>query len=420
MANQNRKHTLVLHVNPDIEACFMAHLFLAHEDVRDAYGVIDAPALKFIPGGPLRKEDWAGEADVTPRALEAKGYVFLDCGGGLLDQHGRPENLMRNSISSLDLMVHVLELDAHLPHLAPLMAIISDNDLFGEDVAPSHSVKNTATPHTPRHLRNMILGWNVLYKDAPAKVVRLASDAFGCIERCIDAASEDHPKDKSFKKFFLHAVLLAGATAHFKTRVGLDADDEAMRMAASFSAACDDGLAALEKEWERGCKDYWSGTKLRTVQVPKKTPEGIAYKTVTVAYGRSASTRFGAVTRFGNEGQLPEKPRRNKADVTIQFSGDGKFIISTKGIELDRVAKAIRETDLRRRGVNLDKPDVGLLDRSGHLRFTDAFGREQMALYLAEYRTAFGNAFRANPMAEKTPLKEEEIVELAVKALGQL
>ncbi len=412
------KHTLVLHINPDIEACFMAHMFLAHEDVRDAYGVIDAPSLKFIPGGPLRKEDWPGEKDVSAKALEAKGYVFLDCGGGLLDQHGRPENLMRNSVSSLDLMVHVLELDARKPHLVPVMAIISDNDLYGEDVAPSHSVKKTSTPHTPRHLRDMILGWNVLYKDAPEMVVGLASHAFGCIERCIDATA-DRPKEKSHKEFFLCSVLLGGAVAHFKTVTGLDAEDEAMQMAEWFGGECERGLVALEKEWEQGCKDYWSNTKLRTVQVPKKTADGVAFRTVTVAYGRSASTRYGAVTRFGNEGQIPEKPRRNKADVTIQFSGDGKFVVSTKGIELDRVAKAVREVDLRRRGVNLVPTDLPLLDRSGHLRFTDVFGREQMALYLAEYRTAFGNAFRANPMAEKTPLKEEEIVELVVKALGQ-
>ncbi len=413
------KHTLVLHINPDIEACFMAHMFLAHEDVRDAYGVIDAPALKFIPGGPLRKEDWPGEAEVTSKALEAKGYVFLDCGGGLFDQHGRPENFVRNSVSSLDLMVHVLELDARKPHLVPVMIIISDNDLNGEDVAPSHSVKKTTTPHTPRHLRGMILGWNVIHKDAPEIVVGLASHAFGCIERCIDAAA-DRPKEKSFKEFFLCSVLLGGAVAHFKTVVGLDAEDEAMKMAEWFGNECELGLVALEKEWEQGCRDYWSNTKLRSVQVARKTADGIAFKTVTVAYGRSASTRYGAVTRFGNEGQNPERPRRNKADVTIQFSGGGKFIVSTKGIELDRVAKAVRETDLRRRGVNLDASDLSLLDRSGHLRFTDAFGREQMALYLAEYRTAFGNAFRANPMAEKTPLKEEEVVELVIKALGKV
>lgn len=415
---KNPKHTLVLHVNPDLEACFMAHLFMAHEDVRDAYGVVDGPELKFIPGGPLRAEDWPGEEDMSARALEAKGYVFLDCGGGLFDQHGRPENLMRNSISSLDLMVHVLELDARMPHLMPIAQIITDNDLYGEDVASAHSVKKTTTPHTPRHLRDMILGWNVLYKERPEIVVRLASDAFGCIERCLDKVA-DQPKDEVvYKDFFLFSVLQTGAVAHFKTVHGIDAEDEAIASAGLFVEECERGLVALEAEWKAGERDYWANAKLRTVHVSKRTKDGVAVQTVTLAYGRSAATRFGAVTRFGNQGNDPERPIRNKADITIQFSDKGKFIISTKGILLDRVAKAIREADLRRRGVNLTSADLALLDRSGHLRFTDAFGREQLALYFAEYRTAFGNAFRANPFADATPLKEEEIVELAVKALS--
>lgn len=414
------KHTLVLHLNPDLEACFMAHLILEHEDVRDAHGIVDKPALKFIPGGPLRQEDWPGEADLDPKALEAKGYVFLDCGGGLFDQHGRPENLMRNSVSSLDLMVHVLELDARLPHLAPICAIISANDLTGMDVASSHKVKGTTTPHTARHLRNMILGWNILHKDTPEVTVALASIAFSCIERCIDAVADKPKEEVNHKDFFLFSVLVNGAIRHFKTRFGLDAEEESMRQAAWFHGECEKGLVALEQDWIAGERDYWGNAKLRSVQVALKTPDGTAYQTVTVAYGRSSSTRFGAVTRFGNEGQNPSKPRRNKAEVTIQFSGDGKFVISTKGITLERVAKAIREEDLRRRGVNVTRADRETLDRSGHLQFADRNGRKKEALYLAEYRTAFGNAFRANPMAEKTPLTEKEIVELAVKALSSV
>lgn len=415
------KHTLVLHINPDLEACFMAHLFLAHEDVRDAHGVIDQPKLKFIPGGPLREEDWPGVTERTSAALEAAGYVFLDCGGGAFDQHGRPENLMRNSISSLDLMVQSLNLEERLPHLMPVAKLISDNDLSGQDVASSHSVKKTTTPHTPRHLRNAILGWNVLNKDNPAKVVVLASTAFGCIERCIDRAmSEGRYEDLVHKDLFLCATLVTGSVAHFKTVFGLDADDEAMVATKSFGDQVEAGLVALEDEWKAAVRDYWNGAKLRTAQVAKRTPDGVAYETVTIAFGRSASTRFGAVTRFGNAGQVQGRPRRNKADVTIQFSDDGKFVISTKGITLERVAKAIREADLKRRGARLTVADGQALEKSGHQKFADGNGRELMALYLAEYRTAFGNAFRANPFADRTPLKEQEIVDLTVKALSSI
>lgn len=417
----NAFHTLVLHTNPDLEACLMAQLILDHEAIRDRLGVVDGPKLKFIPGGRLRGKDWPGEKMVTAEALEARGFLFLDCGGGRLDQHGKAENLIKNSVSSIDLLVDHARLDELMPHLMPVCNLVSRNDLYAEDVAPRHNFRKTVTPNTPLHLREAILGWNVLHKDAPAKVVGLARQAFGCIERCIDRlAAEGEWETTDPKRLFLVEELLNGATAQVRTVIGLDApEDEVFPAVSQFQMRCAEGLAAREREWDIGVRDYWENATIRAISVARRTNDGIAYKTVTVAYGRSKSTRFGAVTRYGNEGNpLPfsKHPRRPKAEICVQFN-DGRFVISTKGTPLHRVAKVIREADLKARGVDLSKDDVATLDRKGHLVFKDASGREQDALYFAEYDTAFGNGFRANPFAPRTPLREQEIIDLLIRAL---
>jgi hypothetical protein len=421
----NPKHTLVLHLSPDIEVLFMTHLIRGYEAVRDRLSVIDSPRLKFIPAGPLRKEDWPGESDLSATALEEKGYLFLDCGKGSLDQHGRPENEARNSISSLDLLVHAVDLDEIAPHLMPIVALISRNDLNGQDIAPKRNWKGTATPHTPRHLRNMILGWNLLHRDRPAEVVRMADAAFGCITRLVDKAVVDGTEGVDVREHFLFEEMLKGTMAHFRTVMGLSAPEQELFAACEgFRKDGERALRALEDDWNRGVRDYWHGsTRVRKITVAKRTEQGVAYEHLTMAVGRSPSTRFGAVTRLGNDRYRPAHPGkapRAKADVTVQFYDQGSFVISTKGLRIERVAQAIRETDLRRRGVSLTEADAASLSKPGHLRFTDAFGREQEALYLAEYRTAFGNGFRANPFAAKTPLKDEEIVELIVKALASV
>ncbi len=430
---QNIKHTLVMHLSPDLEALFMGWLIAAHESVREALGVVDHPRLKFIPAGPLRKEDWSGEEDVTAAALEAKGYQFLDCGRGKLDQHGRPENENRNSVSSLDLLVHEANLDALLPHLMPIVAIISNNDLTGQDIIPVRSWKESETPHTPRQLRNMIQGWNLLNKENPSKTFSLASTAFGSIERGVEhrlaqvgdfAPTSTGTPDAAidFREFFLADRIVENVGRHFAVSYGADAHDEIAIATEGFRKEAADALMALEKEWETAVQDYWRGAKVRDIHVAIKTPQGQASKRLALAFGRSASTRFGMVTRLGNEGRRPPHegcPRRPKADVTIQFYGDGRFVIATRGLELDRVAVALREADLRKRGVNVTKEDRLLLARPGHLRFADQAGRPRDALFFAEYRTNFGNAFRANPTAETTPLSMEEVVDITIKALAR-
>lgn len=433
-----QKHTLVMHLSPDLEVLFMGWLIIAYECVREALGVVDHPKLKFIPAGPLRKEDWAGEETVTAEVLEAKGYLFLDCGRGKLDQHGRPENENRNSVSSVDLMVHEANLDALLPHLMPIVAIISENDLTGEDVIPKGiSWKGTATPNTPRSLRNVIQGWNVLNKDNPSRVFSLSSTAFGSIESAVgqrlaqvgdcSQTSVGNPDTSiNYREFFLADRITVAAPAHFATIVGVDAHDEIANASETFRKECDDALMAMQKDWDVAVRDYWAaGTGVRDIRVATKNPDGKTFwKSMSLAFGKSEAARFGAVTRLGNDGYkrpFQGRQRRPKADVIVQFYGPGRFLIYRRGddVSLDRVAAAVREADLRKRGVNVTKEDRQMLDRPGHIRFADQAGRPREALFFAEYRGSVGNAFRANPNSEPSPLTIDEVVDITIKALAR-
>ena len=75
--------------------------------------------------------------------------------------------------------------------------------------------------------------------------------------------------------------------------------------------------------------------------------------------------------------------------------------------------------------MELSKDERDGMGRAGRAHMIRTFHLDTVvdrweALYLAEYRTAFGNAFRANPMAERTPLSNDQIVDLVVKALSSV
>ncbi len=437
------KHTLVLHTSPDLEVLFMVWLIRRFEQVRDRLNVSDNPALKFIPAGPLRAADWPGASTLVPEDLENSGYRFVDCGGGKLDQHDRGPDNGRNSLSSLDLLVHYAKLDEVAPHLMPLVAIISGNDLSGKDIVRDTQLGRSVTPHTPRHLRNIILGWNLIHQDQPLVVADLACLAFDGIERLIgealDASDEDHlagSQDPGLARYreaiskldcrslFLADNVVRGANGVLMAAIAEDGDEQAAQ-ADMFRQTVESALGKMEAEWRRGVEDY--GRRTRIIQTTHcRKVEGVTVgRTIVLAVGQSDSSRFGPVTRLGNEGPRDKRPHRDlpgrpKADVTIQFRSDGRFVIATKGIELCRVARTIREADLRRKGVQLTAEEIRTLDRIGHLSFRSLTGETVQALYLAEYKTAFGNGFRGNPCAEPSALDSDEIVSLTMKALEEV
>ena len=422
-----KKHTLVLHLSPDLEILFMVYLIRNFPAVRERLDIGDQPKLKFIPAGALRCQDWPDHEDLDPAALENAGYMFLDCGGGRLDQHDK--QVIRNSMSSLDLLSHYCELDKVVPHLLPLVAVISNNDISGKDVVKDETYRRSATPHTPRHMRNICLGWNLMLKDRPETVVRLAETAFRgmskLVERLIMESEErgEMLRESDFRRLFLVDSVAQGVLLHRQSEdLSGQSDEAAAEEADKIRGSLEAALQAMENEWRRGVDDYWNRTTLVETTCARNIDGATVYRQITVAYGVSNSTRFGAVTRLGNEGHKdyrPHKgrPSRRKADVTIQFQGDGRFIVATKGIELDGVARLVRRSDLMRKGVELSAGDLRSLGSVGHLAFTNRVGHRVQALYLAEYGTAFGNGFRANPHAEASSLSHSEIVKLVLEAL---
>lgn len=167
-------HTIVLHENPDVEALFIAWLLISNSSIRERFNVKEGASLNFVPSGELKPEGLLWKKyrpeQVNAEYLEEHGFLFVDCGGGgaRLDQHGREENTLGTKVSSLDLLVACFPEIFHLyPHLVSLFSLISRNDKTGEMIAKqtSASLKASKTPHTPRHIRNILDGLNERVKE---------------------------------------------------------------------------------------------------------------------------------------------------------------------------------------------------------------------------------------------------------------
>lgn len=418
-----------MHVRPDIEVLFMGAIVFAMSEVRKALGIVDEPALKFIPAGPLRQADWSDVAFLgllDAENLENNGYLLMDCGGGILDQHGKLSELDeggQNRLASIDLLVHESNLFGFADHMAPVVKIISDNDLYGHEIVKDGGLgdpNQSTTPNTARHLRNIVIGWNVLLNDSPGDVLKLTALAFKAVEGMVlgaiehkvkkGCAREEAIRTVNVRKFFMKKRICEQVQ-----RMTSDED-----LASWFEGWAQRALDCLEEEWTVAIDDYWTRgnvTKLSIVQVK----EGQQYGSDAVlAIGHSDSSRFGQVTRFG--GYDPRNIRmhnaghREKADVTVQLYGEGKFLVSsTNRIKLHQVAAVLRQADLAKRGIR--EENMGLLRKPGHVSVKDADGNSVQTLFFAEYETAVGTAFRANPFAEPTVLTDEEIKRLVKKGL---
>lgn len=424
------KRTLVMPYSPNIVTLFMHWLIATKEKVRDALGVGDAPSVKFIAAGPLRKEDWPGEAKLDAPTLESKGYLFIDCGGGELDRQALPENLGRGVTSSLHLLAERVGLDTIAPHLLPMVVIITAQDVRGERITVDHNHKTSATPHTARHLKNMILGWNLLC--GPERVIQLAHTAFSGIESLIALEAEDLAAlqpDKvvaRIREMFLFHRLMEGINAHLANVhvFSSTSEQEAGTEAEQFRVTADQALQCWEGEWDEAVNDYWKNARLRTVIINERKGDEVRPRKATVVIGTSDSERFGQVARLGNEGH-PEarpfkgKPFRYKADVIIQFHRNGRFHISTRGeIFLDDVAKLLRQADLTKKGVRITPELMAELSRPGNLAVKNERGSRVETIYFPEYRKGLGNAFRSNPQSPLCMVHSKEIEDLTCKGLS--
>ncbi len=398
------RNVLVHHEKPDLEVAFMSYVIRTYREVRDALGVVENPAFAFTKAG-SRRDDLADD-----------DCLYIDCGGDELDQHGKPEHENRNAISSLGYLTHDASLHVVAPHLVPLISIVEQNDLRGTAVAKGDGYKNSETPHTPRHIRNIILGLNHRYKDHPGLVVAIVHAILGVVDMNMKEVFEKNGPavlaSFDFSTFLVASSIIAGAPAYFTTTMGADSPDAIARAVRRLTTEINASLVALEQEWELGEHDYNNNAYRRMVDCRRQTSRGVLTRRRTIVVGTSISSRFGSVTR-----------RNGECDITIQFYGPGKFVISTSDqtLVLDNVAAKLREADLVKKGVTtLTAADRLLFTRPGNMQYADKDGVMHDALFLAEFRTALGNAFRSNMDAESTTLTEVEVVDITVAALAEL
>jgi hypothetical protein len=311
-----------------------------------------------------------------------------------------------------------------------------------------HGYRESGTPHTQRHIRNIVLGWNIMHPEDPARVVELGCQAldgvWGALRLCgavgtrHSAFPDEAPRQpcdmETTKRQLLADCILGGYAAEMTLRGKGKISATSIRSVIAFEEAVQDALDALEADWLQAEQDYWRNSRVIKAQYLRRDPtKGLVRRPITILVGFSKTVRFGAVSRLGNvekrrrkkKGQSPRgrqalrdpKHRfRHKADVTIQFHDKGKFLVSTKGIPLDGVAAVLRQRDLASLGIYVANPAE--LRQVGHLAYQDPKGRTVQALYFAEYRTACGNKFRANPYARRVKLPSDEITNLVVAALS--
>lgn len=427
-------HTLVGHINPDLECCTGLYVLRNFKLFREAFGIKPDEKLKFIPAGTLRPEDWeaGGITDVDGTTLEAHGFLAFDCGdGGRLDQHGKMEEL-NGECSSLDLMVHFAgckESPDYTRTLKHVLDLVSENDLTGTEIVGDPDVETSKWPNTRRTLRNLVTALNLSHPRCPEAVVNLVATAYTGLFAFVEAEARrvtgnpagvlsDLPVDQAVKiarsGFFMPNIIRGlrstGSSAF-------------ARFVHEYEAA----FGLYEKAWRQAVKDYFNPDKTKVISgVQFRMPNGAA-RSITVVFVVSNSTRIAAVCRKGNWGKggevnrpYQDYPARRGADIVVNFqeTNQRKFSITTaKGLQLHSVAAAIRAADVVARGVQGLKPaDVQAMTAPGHLDVVHN-GERFPLLYLAEFGTAFGH-LRSGDMAQ-TVLSKVMIKELMRRVLTE-
>jgi hypothetical protein len=401
-----------MHLCPDIESLFMSYLLCRVPGARTLAGLVDgALNFKFVPSGPLRKEDWPKENDPAAAGLEKKGFLFIDCGGGgtRFDQHGRAADGTGRQKSSIDLLAESLG-DAVPAHLKPLIQLISDNDVSGTDITRDTGMRKSATPHTPRTLRNIILGWNIVYRGEWLNVVALSHALFLTMDKMAEGLNDQGKANE----LFLADRILAGLAKSCPERVRKELGFEV-----------EQALQAMEKEWLKAEDCYWSKDTMLAAATYCYLREGYPVgKEIIVIDGVSDSRMFGKVCRRGNDfsrGQKPNdsKPVRAKADVVIQWYDERHFVVSTNKVLLHQVVADLRRADFEKKGAVLAEDDLTKLGEPGNLAVRDGSGNTVHGFYLADYLTACGNRFETNPTAPATALTRMEVHGIVLKALAK-
>lgn len=448
---KSKTHTLVLHRNPDFEALFMAWLVVTHPRLRSFFNLIELTKLKFkfIPSGPLHAEDWTGEAAVNAPALEKKGYLFLDCGGGgaMLDQHGAAPNVgqKRDVVASVNLLAGQVDLFATDPLYLSFVRVVSENDRSGESVTVKQIFdKTSATPNVPRDVRTMVGALNELYPEDPEQVRQLfflAMDGLDYLlgewvmswEEATDSKLDFATIDLREMNFLTVDNAAVGLEHCLDSR--FDQVPEDQREAAihdiveRFWRGVTKGWQLREESWQQAARDFAGAARYELV------PKGWREKVLVVS-GASDSKLFApfarhAIRKANHSAQKENKKAKRRvkdvfnAHLVVQFYGDGRFLISrsTDAISLDRIASYLRRADCVKRRGSMSRIMVGEENRGispdslaerNTTSYVEAKGEENPQFYYPGF--AFGNRFATNPTGlAVSALTVEEVLE-AVKA----
>lgn len=396
-------HTLVLHLFPDLEALCMAWLCQYFGPVRTALGIAKDPVLKFIPSGALRPEDWPDQrTDVA--GLTRQGFLFLDCGGGYFDQHvypGEPDT------SSLDRLAAETQLLGYEPYLTSLVRVISANDTRATGIVRDVHFRAHGSTSTVPHLRNLIMGWNLLCPDNPAQVYQLASLAFhGLLANLIKLAEERHGRgldDREIAMRALNLFMLPSIRTGLKIYLREQCDEEGAELRPppdvtlqQWESTAARALAGLEAEWNLAEYDFRHRGELKQVSV-----NGAVLK---VAIVTSGSSRFGPWARYTLKPQL-----------ILQFQPNGKFTISSHKHSLEKVARAIWQAELERWNMTTSSALEAVI--RGEQPPTGPPSHPSRWFYLFVSKTLFGNFFRSNPYMPQCKLIPDEIISLTLRSL---
>ncbi len=423
-------HTVVIHFFPDIEVLLMLFLVTVSSAIRAKLGIVDGFKIKVIYAGSLRAEDFPG-LPLDPVVLERDyGFLGLDCMGGRFDQHALPEEFGLNTSSSIELMVSEIGLDLIPTCLHKIIGLVATHDRTGEAIVSGPYDADSPTPHTQRHLNNLIIGWNRLF--SALVVARLSHTAFGSLMHEVNTHQaqllEDDPSgallandQTDYRQFFWFDRILAAAPSYFEADQCVDVVEWAVL---TFQDRSEKAFARLEREWNDGERDYWDPTKtqLKRLALIVTAPDGTKSNGARVlCIGRSTSSRYSAVARHGNRNPTAEREERWSADIVIQSNplDPGRFSITTKGIKLNNIAAALREADLVKKGVEITEELRARLSQPGNIQARDREGRPHEAIYFPVFETALGTAFRTNPDLEPTALSHDEIVTIVVRTLAQ-
>lgn len=403
-------HTLVLHKAPDLEVLFMAWLIVVYMYLREKLGVTEEPQFKFISSGPLRKEDWRGEAELSARALERKGFLFLDCGGGggRLDQHGHKDNRGRGQavVASIDLMAKEVGVCEAGPGLKLFVRLVSASDRTGESLCPIMVVdKGSEFPHVPRDIRNMVVALNERYPDQPEIVQETFFQAMDglhyLLNRFLDARAdlEDMDVEKIEDNLDLREMYFMTVDNAIE---GMGQKGEDLFEIELFWKTVKAAWQQREEAWQEAAREV---RKARSLRIPYRHKKGV--RGIKLLWGYSGSKYFSVAAR------------RKQADVVIQIYPDGRFMISRRGsdISFDRIARFLRLADAKKRRGRM----VGLRNPAarGTTSHVEVEGQRISQFYYPQGGFAFGNRFATNPDGlAVSPLTEDNLVRMIIMALA--